>query len=1383
MAGLIKAVLSLEHGMIPRNINFESVNPDIDLEGWGLKVPLKMTPWPLEGLRRASVNCFGFGGTNAHVILDESPRGRLPLPATNGVAKVNGNHKAPEVNGNHKTPEVNGDHKAPEVNGAKIHGADEDTEADIPFHKRDPFVLPFSSHEKGGVRRIIASHAARLREEAANSTSADFLRDYAYTMACRRSALEWRSFITARTASELVEKLESFDDAVVRRSVADKTPRVAFIFCGQGAQWAEMGKDLMSYAAYQESVIAASDFLQTKLSAPFSIREEMEKNTFSTQIYKPELSQPATTILQVALVDLLAACGIRPNKVVGHSSGEIAAAYAAGALTREAAWTVAYYRGVAASHVPEKDPSYDGTMMAAGLSDADARLFISINGPGVEVACINSPRSVTLAGQKSAIAKVQEQLAAAKIFNTMLSVGVAYHSSQMRSVEDEYRSALKGLTATDTRDGITMFSSVTGEAIEGHRLGADYWVQNMLSQVRFMDAVQAMMAHKAPDIVIEVSPATPLKTPLHDIVAALPKKHDFAYLPSIDRRKSAGTAILDVFGESWARGYPVDMAQIVTRGASDLKLQVIPNLPAYPWNHTKSYWHESHLGSAARFRNYGRQDLVGAPTPDSVPFEPRWRGFLRVSESPWIQDHQVQKTIVYPAAGMIVMAIEAAQQIVHDTTRLAGFEFAKVHFERAMIVPSTAHGLEVAVSLRVDTKHDEASESVLHDFAIYSKPLDGSWSRHAHGTLRIQYSDRPARFLRSRRAEYENIQGDSQEALIPRHLYELLDIVGMNYGPLFQNITEVSKGVNCCISKVRVPDTASKMPSNFEFPHLIHPATLDAMFHTLFGIDHDQSMVPVYVERLSISSATPRDVGHEFSGFATVEKTGLRGATASIVMSDASLETTYVDIDGLYLTALATAAPEEGGFLSNNRNLCTEITWEEIVWPEVSEAWDWLRYSPVVIVLPEFHTGSTYYKLSQVLISSLMLYKITAIPATLQEAAEKIDGKAYIFITGAFPKHNLVYDWTEEEFGYFHKIQSKTKALLYVTNSANMESTNLKASAAIGLTRTLRSEDPQKAITTLDLGMNPNDQIVGAVGSIVRIFGKSIVEGAADEARETEYAERDGKLFVPRLRVVEDLSAMIEGTWKDDQVAEKEFAASSSPNISMRVVEAGLSDKSFSFVEEEPFGDLLPHEVEIQFLGAALLPSDVDTVMGRSTEKTIGLDYYGHVTAVGSKVDGVSVNDCVVALIPDGGTLRNRVRVYHKLVTALTEESGNSTLDVLRSTHVAAYYAFHTIGRLSKDKTVFIHAGASAYGQAAVLVAQAMHAEVFVGISGKTWQAQEETLSHVYGIDPDHMINTDSARFVEQLWFATGGRGVDIVFNSTQDYVDANFRCVRKREL
>lgn len=1366
------------------------------------------------------------------------------------------------------------------------------------------------------------SHLPYL-ESARMSFTPEFLENFSYTLGCRRSNMEWKGAIVASSMDQLISKLKAVDQIPLARSSLDKPPRICFVFCGQGSQWAGMGKDLIDFTAFRESLEAASYFMQIHLGSPWNLLQEMFLDERESRISQSEISQPATTALQVALVDLLPALSIKPSHVIGHSSGEIAAAYASGAITREAAWEIAYYRGVVAASISIKSPKLKGGMIAVGTSAEDARTYIealNLQQP-VQIACINSPSSVTLSGHADAIAFIANDLGQKGIFHRVLPVQTAYHSKYMELVEQDYRNYLKDLKASNHKSRVAMFSSVTGSVIKGTELAGAYWAANMVSPVQYVSAVEEMMkapAASRPDVMLEIGPRASLQTSTSEILTEMGLSPALTLLSVLQRKVDGETSLLQTVGDLWTKGCPVDTKYAITHGRSQRAPKCLVDLPPYPWNHAKTYWHESHLGEANRFRQYPRQDLIGAPTADSITFEPRWRGFLRMSENPWIQDHQVQKTIVYPAAGMISMVLEGAKQMAGQVSSLRGYEISDMTIEKVMMVPSTAHGLEMALNIKRDTGQKETGQILgLCEFAIYSKQLDGPWERNATGVLRFSYADGDTETISHVRKEADAaLDALCTQSLVPRQLYELLDTVGMNYGPLFQNIVDIRKGGRSCMSRIRIPDTKSKMPAQFEYPHILHPATLDSMFQTLFAIE-PEPMVPTFIESIFVSADISNNGDSQssfFHGSSTAERKGVRDATADISMQLGDTQS-YVTIRGLQLTGIGTSTSEEGGFLPNHRNLCTEVGWKEDVaswqpeqlleylqlWahkypgmsilhigstsslaltilarllPAEREASRLFRYSiadltddgdvtqlithfsgtplansieavnvdgstplaeydlildhrgdftetshlakhlksygrlipitmlgEMALVSPVVETNGASHSTKELPFEVVLLHPdsytfnfsdfvqqlagVTPFPQlghlaftllSITDATRDpsiLTGKVVLSLLDFADKGQqtgFFFYWEPSDFTLFHAVQKVAKGIVWLTQGAHMECQNPKASPIIALARTLMSEDPLKTIVTLDLSSESNINDLEVSVAIARAVLQTFVGASNNGIREMEYAEKDGKLYIPRLNTIDPLNKIIEGDITGDVVKMPFRTDSSNTALKLEIAKPGLTSGALHFSSFETNRDLEPDEVEIAFSESVLAFSDLETALGRTSKWTVGMDVTGHIIRKGTSVDNLEVGSKVTALVP-GGSLQTSIIANSHLVTPYRE-------GIVPSCLVSAYYGLSHVGRAGRDTTVLIHAGASIYGLAAIELCLFTGGDVFVTVMGTESKEQIEVLERT--CPADRIIDASSEAFVDVVLERTGGRGVDIVYNPTQEHVELGHACVQK---
>lgn len=367
-------------------------------------------------------------------------------------------------------------------------------------------------------------------------------------------------------------------------------------------------------------------------------------DTEPSSVQQAHVSQPACTAIQLALVQLLHSWSIRPHAVTGHSSGEIAAAFAAGALTFEACLSIAYYRGTVAAQVKESFPKIKGAMLAIGTSQEEATSMIDELKHGqVVVACINSPSSVTASGDASAIDELQAVAEKRKFFARRLPVDVAYHSPQMDLVAEEYRKAIGNIKPASSR-GVQFYSSLMGRKTSTLALGTSYWVSNLKSPVEFASSLfsccfadqdgsapQDSVTH-----LIEIGPHSALKGPIRDILGAAPKtKQKIGYSSALFRKENSVTSTLKLASELFIKGCSLDMSAVnFPQGAP--KPKVLSDLPPYPWNHETEFWHETRISDSHRMTPRPRNDILGTLTADSSNLEPRWRNILRLDDIPWV---------------------------------------------------------------------------------------------------------------------------------------------------------------------------------------------------------------------------------------------------------------------------------------------------------------------------------------------------------------------------------------------------------------------------------------------------------------------------------------------------------------------------------------------------------------------------------------------------------------------------------------------------------------------------------------------------------------------------------------------------------------------------
>ncbi|RYC61650.1 hypothetical protein CHU98_g4553 [Xylaria longipes] len=949
IAGIIKAVLMLETGLIPPNINFKKGNPEIDFENWNVDVPTKLSLWPTDGVRRISVNSFGYGGLNAHAVLDDAYHYLCPKTHT---SKINGKAAGTIDSNGLNQMAMNG---ANGTNGAATNGRISSVDG---LRSR---LFVFSAQDKDGLNRLkepltmyIKSKAAMIHQSqdlGSNVRTDTFMAELAYTLSERRSSLQWKTYVIASSLEELTASLNGSGGRNHTLAVqSSKSPRLGFVFSGQGAQWPRMGAELMVYAAFQESIEAADRHLRQICGCPWSVTEELLKEKKISLINQAAYSHPLSSILQVALVDLLKTWNITPTAVVGHSGGEIGASYASGALSREDAWKIAYYRGCISAAMKIKAPKLRGSMLAAGLSQEAAAEWISkVTDGHLVVACINSPVSTTIAGDNSGIEQLLKMLQAKGVFARKLVVDTAYHSPHMAIMAEEYRNLTVGITpitGTPTHD-CTMYSTVTGCKVERSQLGVEHWVASLTSPVKFSEAIYNMVRpivgakrpdENAVDVLVEIGPHSTLQGPstqslnVHNI--GLP------HYSVLTRHQNASETAINLTGALFSQGCNINVREVNVDSHMRFATPLV-DLPTYSWNHTQRFWHDSRGEGNYLSRAAPKPGLIGAPTPPVAEGERLWKGFIRLSEAPWIADHKIQGSILYPGAGFIAMALEAAVQTANPTQQIATFKLRDIQLTSAAILTEEAD-LECIVQLRPHVSGTRGSASAWTQFVVTTSPDGKSLVQNCCGLLLIEYeavegteaSQERAFEQQALKKQYAKAQQECINHLDVEGFYSDMRLWGLEYGPIFTNVCEARNrdGMSVgavCIPEVPTPGFSRQTPPNR--PHAIHPGTLDAVFHLAFaavkGGRHSPTtaMVPKRIDAVTVSANIPYQVGTKLPGFSTAGRHGVNELTANIVMFDDENQLPTINIEGFLCAEVG------GGSSSSTKSITSKLVWKPAI--------------------------------------------------------------------------------------------------------------------------------------------------------------------------------------------------------------------------------------------------------------------------------------------------------------------------------------------------------------------------------------------------------------------------------------------------------------------
>lgn len=760
VAGVIKAALCLKHRQIPPLANLETPNPAIPFEELGLRLPSGLEAMPSgTGPALVGVNSFGYGGTNAHAIIEEAPA---------PVSKSAGN---------------------------------DDT---------GPWILPISARSPKALTALAAAYRERVAEDDDLK-----LRDLCYSAGVRRSHHDLRCAVVASTRDEFLERLSAVAEGTpvpgaVQGDCAAKGEKPVFVFTGMGPQWWAMGRELYERDAEFRRTASAVDEI-FRQQAGWSILEEMQADEASSRMSETQVAQPANFLIQAGLAAMWRARGIEPAAVVGHSVGEVSAAYVAGVLSLEDAVKVSFHR----SRIQRKAAGL-GTMLAVGVGEAEAWSLLQGYEERVSIAAANSPSATTLAGDRDALEAIAGELERKGVFNRFLRVEVAYHSPYMDPLRPELLSALADLRPK--APAMPLYSTVTGAAVTGIAYDAEYWYRNVREPVYFAKAIDKLLAdgHR---LFLEVGPHPVLSTSIKECARAAGLLGSTA--ASLRRGEPEMLQFLTALGELYAAGSPLDWRKLSPAGSRFVKL------PTYPWQR-ETYWHESEVSLTDRLARC-THPLLGLPIDGP---EQAWGQALNANDLPYLPDHQVDGLVVLPGAAYVEL----------------GFA---VRTETGLGAEGTVEDLHFAKALVIGDGEEPEVRTVYHaenrEYRVYSRGGEGHpWTLHAGGRLAesspggsLPQLDIQA--IKARCIEYRD------GALHYRNMHTR----GLRYGAWFQGVRELY--LNADASEV-LAHIEHGEPENGKRPAArLDPTLLDACFQTLLALldgSDRRVYVPVTIDRV-----------------------------------------------------------------------------------------------------------------------------------------------------------------------------------------------------------------------------------------------------------------------------------------------------------------------------------------------------------------------------------------------------------------------------------------------------------------------------------------------------------------------------------------------------
>jgi acyl transferase domain-containing protein/NADPH:quinone reductase-like Zn-dependent oxidoreductase/NAD(P)-dependent dehydrogenase (short-subunit alcohol dehydrogenase family)/acyl carrier protein len=766
VAGVVKAIHALRHRCIPATMGIRKLRPDIPFAELNLEVVTENRALPATGTLTIGVNSFGFGGANAHVILQNAPDMAPAPPATV------------------TTP-----------TGA------------VP--------LLISAASANGLKAVAAEWAEHLKTQPAHA-----LHDIAYHAIHRREWLPHRAVVWGRTPRLVAESLQAYaqsaDDkpppAVHVGTSGSDTNAPAFVYSGNGSQWVGMGRALLKHPVFRAAVRQVD--ARFRRHADFSLEAELSGRNGSHRYERTEIAQPALFALQVGITEMLRHLGVRPSGITGHSVGEVAAAWASGALTLDDAVSVIFHRSRLQGGTKGR-----GQMTAVAQDPETVEQWLKESGQ-VGLVCVagyNSPRGVTLAGPADHLADFEATLRARGITHKRLDLDYAFHSDAMDAIASDVIDALPGLHPKVA--STPFYSTVSGMRESGETLDGVYWWRNVRQPVQFETAI-ARMAMDGIRTFIEIGPHPVLRGYLRDIARA----HDLApqVITTLSREHDDVQAILNassavmVSGAAcdWKRHFPVVGGHV--------------DLPRYPWQR-EVHWHVRTSESEGLLDRHAAHPLLGS----ALAQQPlTWENRIDPALQPLLADHVVDAGVVFPGTAYIELALAAARE--WKPQQAMGIESLEI------LAPLNLPADKLRV-LRVSL--DPADGRL--QMRSREHTGDGEWTLHATARLIEEsgHATPPSRTPAATRAP------DFIEAAHTA----LTRSVGLDYGPAFRAIDVGWVDGGSVRARFKLPEALIGDVDDY----LLHPALLDCAFQLIIQmkdadapVDHQRLFVPTGIGRV-----------------------------------------------------------------------------------------------------------------------------------------------------------------------------------------------------------------------------------------------------------------------------------------------------------------------------------------------------------------------------------------------------------------------------------------------------------------------------------------------------------------------------------------------------
>ncbi|MFD8981332.1 type I polyketide synthase [Streptomyces sp. NPDC059564] len=1264
VGGIIKMIMAMRHGVLPKTLHVDRPSTHVDWTAGAVELLTEAREWTTAPgrPRRAGVSSFGASGTNAHLILEQAPE----------------------------------DETAPDAADRVPAGAD----------GLVPWVLSARSEQ------ALRAQAEKLRAFVAADPHADAAAIGA-SLVSDRSLFEHRAVVLGSGRDELLGALAALGEgaespAVVRGAAGESGGRV-FMFPGQGAKWTGVARELYDtfpvFARSLDEVCAHFDAHLPFALKPLLLADEPEGGE------RTDVMQPALFALQVSLYRLITRYGPRPDHLIGHSVGEIAAAHVSGVFGLDTATRLVAARGRVMQTVTEP-----GAMLAVRAPEAEVGALLG-RYTRVGIAAVNGPESVVVSGLRDEVHDLRDRLVADGRSAKPLPVGHAFHSPLMDPVLEEFARALPALPE-DGELAVPVISTRTGrEATLRELTSVGHWVDHVREPVRFHDAVERARAAGA-DVFLEVGPGSTLAGLTKDAFAG-EGVSDAAVLSSSRRGLGPARALIGALAELHVRGGSVDWDALYgTRRRVDL--------PTYAFQHRR-YWMDFLTAAepadvASAGLSAPGHPLLGAvvdhPGTDEMVFTDRWS--LRTHG--WLADHAVFGSVVVPATAYLDLALSVGEHV-----GCAAVE--ELSLEVPLILPDPG---DVQVRITVGAADGAGRRSL----DVYSRPAEdaatvGGWTRHAMGSLA------PAAPRGAERADDARALAVWPPAGAERlgfdGLYDSLVEAGFDYGPAFRGLREVWRRGEDLYALATLPEGAEGAAGS---GFALHPALLDTVLHAVvvggvITVTGDRGWMPFSWSGVHLAGEGGPTVK------VRITPAG-EGVVSLLIADEHGRESARVDA----LTFRPASAEQVRSARGGRERSLYELQWRP-AGPDTRETdrgpWGVLgAENGRASRLAAAGDGSAAFhaSLDEVLAGEAPRHLVLCLDDAVTAGPDPLTTVA----TAGKHVLDLLQRFLAEDRLAGSTLVVLTRLALAAGPGENVES--LPGASVWGLVRSAQTEHPGR-FRLVDIDDDETswagfpDALALAEEQLALRGGAHLVPRMAPASPAAHQLEppADGahRLGIPKKGTLENL------TWVPCPEVEAPLAAG---QVRIAVEAAGLNFR------------------------------DVTIALGlidrTAFDAGLGSEGAGIVLEVADDVSALSPGDRVTGIF--NGAFGRVAVADHRLLTPIPDGWSYAEAASMPSTFLTAYYALFHVMKLEKGQRILIHAAAGGVGMAAVQLARHVGAEIYATASPAKWP----TLRRL-GLDDAHLASSRDLEFAEKFLASTGGRGVDVVLNSlAHTFVDAS---------